>query len=298
MKVLGAIELGGTKTVCALVTAEGQLLEKTQFPTLDPCQTFGKAIEFLRGQSKPGEPVRAVGVGSFGPIDRNPASKNYGQIGTTTKKGWSEANILQEIAGHIRVPVSIDTDVNCALLAEAKWGAGKNCDDVVYATIGTGIGAAFLSGGRLVNGQLHPEIGHMLIPAQVNDRDFGGSCPFHGSRCVEGQAAGPAITQRWGTDAERLSDSHPAWELEAKYLAVLCTNLFLAVAPQKIILGGGVMKRKHLFGLVRSEMRECLNGYINLDDWNKSLNDLIVPVALCGNAGVLGASIIAAGHCP
>lgn len=293
MTLFGAMEMGGTKTVCAVVTADGELLAKIRFPTVDPRPTFKRAVEFFRSQSEQNRSVGAIGVGCFGPIERNPLSANYGLIGNTSKKHWARVSVLKEVARYIDVPAFIDTDVNCALLAEARWGAGRGCDNVVYMTIGTGIGVGIMSGGKLVNGGSHPEFGHTLIPAQENDRDFEGCCPHHGARCAEGLAAGPAISKRWGTDAEHLSDDHPAWQLEAEYLAVICTNIFLTVAPQRIILGGGVMGREHLFGLVRAELRKCLGGYIDLQNWNEALDDLVVPVGLDNDAGVLGASIIA-----
>jgi len=203
-------------------------------------------------------------------------------------------DIPHEIAKFFDVPIAIDTDVNCALIGELNWGAGRGLKDLVYITVGTGIGGGILSNGQLVKGQSHPDFGHMFIPTHHGDEGFAGVCPFHQSRCAEGLASGPAMAKRWGVKSVDLNDDHPAWALEAQYIAVLCMNVMLSTAPQKMILGGGVMQHVPLIEKIRGRLRPCLNGYIDLSDWSESLDDFIVPAALGGDSGVLGASAIAA----
>lgn len=293
MKIFGAIETGGTKTVCAIGSIDGELLAETQFPTRTPEQTFAKAAEFLHRESDGSGGLACIGVGTFGPVDINRGSGNYGRILNTPKPGWSNVDIVGELSRHFNTPVAVDTDVNCALLGEVRWGAGTGFEDVVYLTIGTGIGGGVLSGGHLITGHSHPEIGHMLIPIDDQDREFAGSCPVHGAHCAEGLASGQAVTLRWGVESRNLPATHRAWDLEARYLATLCLNLFLCVAPRRIILGGGVMHQQQLFARIRRHFHKLLNGYIDVSSWCESLDDLIVSIALNGNAGVLGACLIA-----
>jgi len=293
VKIFGAIETGGTKTVCAIGAADGKLLSITNFATRTPRKTFAMAAEFFQNEANKAVRLAGIGVGTFGPVDINPDSSNYGHILNTPKPGWSGVDIIGELSRLTGVSVVVDTDVNCALMGEAKWGAGKDLEDVIYLTIGTGIGGSILSGGRLIKGISHSEIGHMLIPAESRDRDFSGSCPFHGARCVEGLASGEAMRLRWGTGCENLEVTHEAWDLEARYLTALCINLILCVAPRRIILGGGVMQQGHLFEKIRILIGELLSDFIDLSSWHESLDDLIVPVDLDGNAGVLGGCLLA-----
>ena len=293
MKLFGAIETGGTKTVCAIGSEEGDVRAITQFPTTSPEQTFSTAAEFIRNEVDGTARLASIGVGTFGPVNVNRNSEKYGWISNSPKPGWSGVDVVAEISRHIDLPVAIDTDVNCALRGEVKCGAGQGFGDVVYIAIGTGIGGGILSGSRLVMGHTHPEIGHMLIPKEDIDRDFVGCCPFHGARCAEGLASGLALALRWGVEGRKLDATHTAWEVEAKYLAAVCLNLFLSFSPQRIILGGGVMQQKYLLQKIRWQFRKLLNGYVDLSSWQETLDDLIVPVALSGNAGVIGACILA-----
>lgn len=292
MNPIGAIEVGGTKTVCAIVTRDGELLARTQFPTASPTATFRQAIDFLIAESSGLGELRRIGVANFGPINVLKASEDYGTLGATPKPGWSGSSVLRELQSLTDLPVNIDTDVNGALLGEAAWGAARGLDNVIYMTVGTGIGAGILAGGRLLQGTSHPEIGHLFLPRMDDDRNFAGTCPYHEGRCAEGLAAGPAISARWSCDAAALPGDHVAWDLEARYLAVLCVNLVLTVSPQRIILGGGVMHQQQLFPLVREYLTEYLAGYVDLSSLSSSLEDFIVSPGLGDNAGVLGASLI------
>lgn len=295
--VVGAVELGGTKTVCGIVTSDGELLARESFPTTSPAETFARAIEFLLAAQENHDKLRGIGIGSFGPIVLNPASARFGRILATPKSGWAHSNVLHEVAKHTALPVSLDTDVNCALRAEAAWGAGTGRRNLVYVTIGTGIGAGIMIDGQLVNGRNHPEVGHMFLPAFDDDRDFEGNCAFHGARCVEGLAAGPAIAKRWGRPATQLDAAHPAWDLEARYLAILCINLVLIASPSRIVLGGGVMQQPQLYDAVRHYFDRFLNGYIDATVLSESADGLIVAPGLGGDSGVLGASVIARQSC-
>ncbi|WP_420455655.1 ROK family protein [Rubrivirga sp.] len=284
--IVGGIEAGGTKFVCAVGTGPGDLRAVERFPTTTPEETLSRAVAFFERQP---EPVAAVGIGTFGPADVDPDSPTYGRITTTPKPGWRGADVAGAVGRALGVPVAFDTDVNAAALGEHRWGAARDLDTFVYLTIGTGIGGGGFVGGRRLHGRTHPEMGHVRVPRHPDD-GFEGVCPFHGD-CWEGLANGPAIEARWGQPADRLPPDHPAWPIEAHYVALGIVNLVLTVSPRRVILGGGVMNQRHLFPLIRQEVQALLGGYVDLPD---SLDDLIVPPALGGRAGVLGA--IALGH--
>jgi len=185
--------------------------------------------------------------------------------------------------------VAFDTDVNAAALAEARWGAARDFRNVVYVTVGTGLGAGALIDGRLLHGRLHPEMGHIRVPHDWGSDPFRGNCPYHGD-CLEGLAAGPAIHARWGQRADLLPDGHPAWDLEADYLALGIVSWVCTLSPECMILGGGVMQREELFPKIRRRVEELLNAYIQPPN--------IVPPKLGMHAGVLGAIALAADLTP
>src|SRR5258705_6640293 len=231
MTLYGGIEAGGTKFVCATGTDPNDL-DRTTFPTTTPEETIGRAIEFFRARPS----VSSIGIASFGPLDLDPGSALYGHITSTPKAGWRNTDIAGAVGRALGVPVHIDTDVNAAALAEERWGAAQGVDDVVYLTIGTGIGGGALVGGKLVHGLVHPEMGHMRVPHDPVADPYRGICPFHGD-CLEGLASGPAIEQRWGSRAEQLPADHPAWRLEARYLAAGVVNIICTLSPRRVIMG-------------------------------------------------------------
>mgnify|MGYP000070727778 FL=1 len=295
MTLYGGIEAGGTKFVCAVGTGPDDLRAEARFPTTTPQETIRRALDFFREQQAHlGETLRAVGIASFGPVDPNPDSQTFGYITSTPKPGWQNVDLAGEIRRGLNVPVGFDTDVNGAALAEGLWGAAQGLDTFIYITVGTGIGGGGMVGGRLIHGMLHPEMGHIRIPHNWQADPFAGTCPYHGD-CLEGLACGPAIEARWGARPEALPPDHPAWTLEAHYLALALANFICTLSPQRIILGGGVMRQHHLFPRIRAEVPALLNGYIQarpiLDE--EEMQAYIVPPALGARAGALGAIALA-----
>ena len=289
--MFGAVEAGGTKFVCAVGTGPQDLRARLEFPTTSPRETIGRVIAFFEEQGKR-EALSAVGIASFGPIDVSPESPFWGHITSTPKPGWQDVDLAGPIGRGLNLPVAFDTDVNVAALGEREWGAAQGLDTFVYITVGTGIGGGGMVAGRLMHGVLHPEMGHMRIPHDRQTDPFPGACPFHGD-CWEGLAAGPAIEARWGGKGQHLSANHQAWELEAHYLALGVNNLVCTVSPQRIILGGGVMRQAGLFGLVRRKSLELLNSYIQVSAITEHIEEYVVPPRLGDNAGVLGAIALA-----
>lgn len=276
--LLGAIEAGGTELVCGVAEVAGPaLVEKRVIRTTTPADTLAEAIRFFSAYR-----LRSLGVACFGPIDLA-----AGTITTTPKSGWSGAEIVRPLQQALAVPIAFDTDVNGAALGEARHGAGIGKDPFIYVTVGTGIGAGVLITGRPVHGQMHPEAGHMSVKRHPDD-PFVGNCPYH-SDCLEGLASGAAIHARWGSPGQDLPTGHPAWKLEAYYLAQAACNMIFLLSPQRIVLGGGVMTRGDLFHLVYDEARSRLGGYIPPLEPTAAIEDLIVPASLGDDAGIIGA---------
>jgi fructokinase len=290
--LFAGIEAGGTKFVCAIGSGPGDIRAQTSFPTTTPEETLEQTIEFLHGSIEGYGEISAIGIASFGPLDPQPGSSTYGQITATPKAGWSYYDIVGAVRQGFDLPIGFDTDVNGAALGEWRWGAAQGLDTFIYLTIGTGIGGGGLVNGKLMHGMIHPEMGHIRIPHDLERDPFPGSCPFHGD-CLEGLANGPAMEKRWGQRAETLPPDHPAWELEAHYLALGLVNFICTLSPQRIVLGGGVMGQPQLFPLIHREVVELLGGYVRSPQILEGIDEYIVPPGLGSRAGVLGAIALA-----
>ncbi|EPY06819.1 fructokinase [Paenibacillus alvei TS-15] len=286
MKLLGAIEGGGTKFVVAVGTEDGQIQQIESFPTTTPEETMDRTVAFFKDKG-----ISSIGFGSFGPVDLNPNSPTYGHIAKTPKPHWSGYDVVGHLKHHLNVPVGFDTDVNGAALGEATFGAAKGLNSCLYITVGTGIGAGAVVEGKLVHGLLHPEMGHIMVKRHPEDT-YEGKCPYH-KDCLEGLAAGPAIEARWGVKAYELGEDHKAWELQTFYLAQALMNYILTISPEKIILGGGVSKQLHLFPRIREQVKTLLNGYVQHPAILEVNEDYIVPPALQDRAGITGALALA-----
>jgi fructokinase len=267
--------------VCAVGSGPADI-QTFEFPTTQPGETIVRALEFFRAHA----PIAAVGIASFGPIDPNPESPTFGYITSTPKRDWRNWDFAGTVGRALGVPVVFETDVNGAALAEFRWGAARGLSNFIYVTVGTGIGGGAMVDGRLLHGRQHPEMGHIRIPCDRVRDPFPGNCPYHGD-CLEGLAAGPAIEARWGQPGPLLPDGHAAWDLEAEYLALGIVSWTCTLAPERIILGGGVMQREELFPKVRTRVAELLNGYMQ--------PPALVAPGLGHRAGVLGAIALAIG---
>ena len=278
--LLGALEAGGTKMVCAVGDETGKIMDRISIPTETPEITMPKLIEFFKKYE-----LAAIGIGTFGPADLNPKSETYGHIMATPKLAWKDYDIRGEFERALNIPVGFDTDVNAACLGEATFGCMQDVDTGIYITIGTGVGVGTMVNRKLLHGMLHPEGGHILLEKNPKDT-YKGKCPFH-SNCMEGLAAGPAIEGRYGKKAFDLKDVPEVWELEAEYIAKALVNYILILSPQRIVLGGGVMHQEQLFPLVRQKTVELLNGYVLTKEID-NIESYIVPPSLNDNQGVMG----------
>jgi fructokinase len=288
---IGGLEAGGTKFVCAIGTGPDDVRAEIRLATTTPEQTLRTAIAFFAGQAAR-TPIRALGIASFGPLDLDPRSATFGSITTTPKPGWRHVDLLTPMRRALGIPVVVDTDVNGAALAEHRWGSGRGVGTLVYVTVGTGIGGGALVDGRPVHGLVHPEMGHLRVSHDRARDPFDGTCPHHGD-CWEGLASAPALAARWGRTPETLPDDHPAWDLEAHYLALGLASVVFVLSPERIILGGGVMTRARLFPAIRGELARLIGGYLSTPALDERIETYVVPPELGDRAGVLGAFALA-----
>lgn len=284
-ELCGGVETGGTWCACAVGSGPDDIVAAERFGTAAPEATLARIAEFFRGAPR----IRALGIGSFGPLDLNPESPTWGYITSTPKPGWQQISVAPALRDALDVPVAFASDVDAAAVGEHRWGAGRGMSSLCYLTVGTGIGAGLLIDGRPWHGLIHPEVGHLRIP---HDGRFPGVCPVHGD-CWEGLASGPAIAARWGQPADALPDEHPAWALEADHLALGILNIVSVFSPQRVIAGGGVMQRPALGDVVRQRLRELNAGYLETPLLGDQIADFIVVPQLGNRAGVLGALALA-----
>ena len=286
--MFGAIEAGGTKFVCGIGTGPDDLTV-VQIPTTTPESTLAEAVDFFR-HSK--EPIRAIGIGSFGPVDLHAGSPTFGYITSTPKPGWRDFDLAGTVAGSMKVPVGFDTDVNAAALGEARWGSAVGLADFLYLTVGTGIGGGAIVNGSVLHGLVHAEMGHIRIPHDYSVDPFPGSCPFHGD-CLEGLASGPAMQARWNISPDQLPAHHAGWALEARYLALGLASWVCTLSPQRVIVGGGVLQPPHLIVAIRKDLSALLNDYIQARELTACIDAYIVRPGLGNRSGVLGALVLA-----
>ncbi|WP_332658811.1 ROK family protein [Brevundimonas sp.] len=288
--LLAGVELGGTKCVCLLASGPGDIREQVRINTTSPQETLG-AIRAVLTRWRDDLGFAAVGVASFGPLELDPEAPGYGCIVNTSKPGWSDADVLAPLCG-LGVPIAFDTDVNGAALAEGRWGAAQGLDSHAYVTVGTGIGVGSVVRGRTVRGLGHSEAGHLRIP-RLAGATWAGVCPYHGD-CVEGLASGPAIQAKAGQAGDRLTPSDPAWDEVVHALAALLHNLVLTTAPQRILIGGGVVGgQPFLLPRLRTALIRSLNGYGAAPGIVAQIEEFVAAPALGDRAGPLGAIALA-----
>jgi fructokinase len=293
-KLYGLIEAGGTKLVLGLAEADAtgaqrHILQRHRLPTTRPDETLGAAQAWF---AELGVPLAAIGIASFGPLQLDRRAVNWGHITRTTKPYWSDTDLVGPFAQAFGCPVGIETDVNAAALAEARWGAGQgpkrqDVGSLLYLTVGTGVGGGFVSRGQLLHGLSHPEMGHIRLPRHPDDTGFAGSCPFHGD-CLEGLASGPAVIARWGQSLSELPAGHPGAAIIGWYLAQAVVSFQAVMEPERIVLGGGVMGTPGLIDTVRAEAARIGRGYFVGDP-----AEVVSAPALGSDSGLLGALALA-----
>lgn len=284
--LIAGVELGGTKCNLILATGPDDIRDEIRIATTTPAETLA-TIEAVLARW---HGYDALGIASFGPVSIDVAAADYGAITATTKPGWSHIDVARRLAAFAGVPTGFNSDVAGAALGEGHWGAARDVADHAYITVGTGVGVGLVLGGKPTNGLTHPELGHVRT-VRLRGDDWPGSCSFHGD-CVEGLASGTAIRARAGRGGDELAIDDPLWDGVAHTLAQLCHMLVLTGIPRRIVMGGGVMVgMPHLFPLIRDKLVDSLGGYGATGDIGP-IDSFVVPAALGGNAGPLGAVVL------
>lgn len=282
---LGAIEAGGTKFVLAVGNEHGEIFEKISIPTRTPEETMEDVLHFFKDKN-----IEALGIGCFGPLELNKNKEKYGFITSTPKPNWGNFDILGTLKDGLNVAVNIATDVGAAALGEITYGAFKDEHTLLYITVGTGIGGGYVIDGKIHNGMLHPEMGHIMIQKDPNDT-FEGSCPFH-KNCLEGLASGPANEKRTGMRGIDIPEDHVSFDFIAQYMAEALMTYILTLSPTKIVLGGGVMGRSYMLAKIINIVEAKLNGYVKTDQID-NLSEYIVAPSLGVESGIKGALALA-----
>lgn len=287
LPLVGAIEGGGTKFVCAVGRSPAQILDQVVIPTTDPATTLAACVQCLRQMAFQHGRIAGLGVACFGPLQLSRNAPDYGCLRSTPKPGWSNANIVSTLKDALDLPVVLDTDVGAAATAEWRFGSGRGLASLAYVTVGTGIGGAVVPTLTAEQRLMHPEMGH--LPARRDPRDnFPGLCPFHGD-CLEGMASGPAIRARWGSELSSLQTGHPGRPIIAGYLGQLAASIALLHAADRIVFGGGVLADRELLPLVRRATHEYLNGYVESLRDLEQMDAYLASPALGDTAAIIGA---------
>ncbi len=288
--LVGGVELGGSKAVC-VIGAGREIVAEERLPLGESAATLAAIASFFARQRTHGRPISALGIASFGPLELRRAHPDFGRITATPKPGWSRVDLVRPLRDALGVPTALDTDVNAAALAEGRYGAARGCGNLVYLTVGTGIGGGAIVGGRTLQGLTHTEMGHVALIRAEGD-SYPGRCPFHGD-CLEGMVSGPALAERFGAPLEELtpSDRERAAVVTSGYLAQLLRSIVYIVVPERIVIGGGVSQLPGLVPLVADALRGSLAGYpvLSADE----LSSLVVPAELGQSAGPVGALVLA-----
>lgn len=255
--LLGSIEAGGTKFVCAVGDEKYVTKAHIQYPTTQPEETIQKAIDFF----KQFPDLKAISVASFGPIEIRQQAEMYGYITDTPKKGWSHTDFLGQLKAAFKLPIYWTTDVNGSAFGEYALAhlAGQPIEALTYYTIGTGVGAGTVLDGNFIGTLGHPEVGHVRLKRHPDDLNFKGICPYHGD-CLEGLVAGPTFEARTGKRGQDIPLSDHVWDIMAYYVAQAALQTTLHIRPQKIVFGGGVVSEAFL-KKVRQQFAVLMNNY-------------------------------------
>jgi len=278
--LVGSIEAGGTKFVCAVGDEDYRIKDSVNFPTTTPEETLQKAVDYFKQFD-----IEALGIASFGPIELRKNSPKYGYITSTPKPGWKDTDFIGKMKENFDVPMFWTTDVNGSAYGEYVMSTLSNeqIDSLVYYTVGTGVGAGAIDNGKFVGGMGHPEMGHTFVKRHPDDLNFKGVCPFHGD-CLEGLVAGPTFDARLGKPGKEVPLTDHVWDIMAYYVAQAALQATLILRPDKIVFGGGVVSEAFLVK-VRAQFKDLLNDYVVVPDLDKYIT---MPVIKNNGSATLG----------
>jgi glucokinase len=254
-RLVGAIDLGGTKIFAALVDEHGRIIASERRPTeaaQGPDAVIERTVASLRaaaaGAGLRVEALQAVGVAAAGPVD----AKRGTLTNPPNLPGWTEVPLAARLQAALGLPAVLENDANASAVGEHSFGAGRGADDMVYLTISTGIGAGLIVGGRLYGGASGAagEVGHMMVLPD------GPLCGCGRRGCLEALASGTGIA-REGTAAVEARRSPLLAQLAGEWGEV--TSEVVAIAAERgdaaaqailadaaLYLGIGLMNLAHL----------------------------------------------------
>ncbi|MDF7672501.1 ROK family protein [Lactobacillus sp. ESL0701] len=278
--LLGSIEAGGTKFVCAVGNESYQIKDSVRIPTTTPKETLQKVADYFKQFA-----IKAIGIASFGPIEIRKQANNYGYITDTPKKGWQNTNFVGFLKEQINVPIFFTTDVNGSAYGEYVMSllSNEDIDSLIYYTIGTGVGGGALINGHLIGSQGHPEMGHVLLKRHPDDLDFTGVCPFHHD-CLEGLVSGPTFEARLHKLGAQVPLDNHVWDIMSYYIAQAALQVTLILRPDKIVFGGGVVSEDFL-KKVRRDFSKMLNNYVNVPQVDKYI---VMPAIADNGSATVG----------
>ncbi|WP_081706263.1 ROK family protein [Nocardia sp. CNY236] len=178
------IDIGGTTIRAAAIDDGGEVLDTVQAPTPQSARALEDALEVAVRDLGRRHPVSAVGLAVAGFIDSHRSTVRF-----APHLPWHDAPVTQLLSDRLELPVILEHDANAAMWAEYRFGAAAGGHNAVLITIGTGIGSALLSDGRLFRGShgVAPELGHLQVVPE------GRACPCGKNGCWERYCSGTAL---------------------------------------------------------------------------------------------------------
>ncbi|MCI5775120.1 MAG: ROK family glucokinase [Aerococcus sp.] len=311
MKKIIGIDLGGTSVKLALVSPDGTIMDQWHIPT--HTENGGKHIvpdiiesvrEYLDANDLSASDIQGIGMGSPGQID-----PKKGTVTGAYNLGWADTQEVQsQFEEAFDIPFVIDNDANVAALGEQWQGAGENDPNVIFVTLGTGVGGGIVLGGELVHGAAGSagEIGHIVVDPN------GYECTCGNRGCLETVASATGIVRLAKAEAKRQAYDSPLNALIADnnisakavfdaaksgdnlalvvvdqfadYLGLACSQLANTLNPNKIVVGGGVSAAGgFLLEKVNAKFQQYAFSAI------KGSTELVLA-SLGNDAGILGAA--------
>lgn len=279
--MVGAIDIGGTKTIVGLANQDGKILEQAKFESctenwevhFERCaQTL---LELCGKYQTDASGLKGIGISLPGMTDSEKGILVYAPF-----SGWRDVPVARWFAHRLKQPaVYVENDVNACALGELKFGHGRSCRDFIWITVSTGIGGAIVADSRLITGGSHlaGEFGHLKVERMRPRR-----CPCGQEGCLEAHASGTAIGKAFQEylqtcpEAERLLNRHnyladaygcrmlaaegdegaaEIYRQAGEYLGIAIAQAVNLLNPAAVILGGGVSAS---MDLLEPEIRRTL----------------------------------------
>ena len=305
MKYGFGVDLGGTTVKIAYFDETGNMISKWEIPTVTA--DCGSRIlpdiaasirEFREKNGIAAESLLGVGIGVPGPVDAK------GNVNRCVNLGWGTFNINKELSALIGLPVTAGNDANVAALGEFWKGGGQGCDNMVFVTLGTGVGGGIVIEGKLLHGAhgSGAEIGHMVL-----NRDETAVCGCGKRGCVEQYCSAtgivrmaklaleasdedsalrrlPNLTCKDIFDAGKQGDQLALQVLDKyyAYMGEFLADVCCVVNPEVVVLGGGVSKAGDV-------LLDGLKPYFNKYVFHAASNVKFTLAALGNDAGAYGA---------